>query len=167
MTSYQLFAAMPSALAVEIIEFLAAHEKAIYQSTFAAVVAARKVRPAFLERMPRAERVAALVASLGRAGLAADADIALRAWLLHGQTALLTDFLDALAVSHVNGQTRQLPASVPEATLHAALESLLASHRPEVVAVYLHAFNHMNETRWTNLDEHVMTDPRLELKRGA
>jgi hypothetical protein len=40
---------------------------------------------------------------------------------------------------------------------------VLAKYPPEVVALYLHAFSGMNETRWPNLDALLENDPRLKL----
>ena len=40
---------------------------------------------------------------------------------------------------------------------------LLAKYPPEVVAVYLNAFNDMNEVEWPNLKTMLESDPRLQL----
>ena len=37
---------------------------------------------------------------------------------------------------------------------------------PEIIALYLHAFSDMNETRWANLDALLQNDARLRLVRG-
>ena len=43
-----------------------------------------------------------------------------------------------------------------------AIETLLAKYPPEAVAVYLNAFNDMNETSWANLKTILESDPRLQ-----
>ena len=50
-----------------------------------------------------------------------------------------------------------------DAKLRAAVDGLLAKHPPEAVAVYLLAFNEMNEANWPNLKAMLETDPRLQL----
>ena len=50
-----------------------------------------------------------------------------------------------------------------DAKLKAAVETLLAKYPPEAVAVYLNAFNDMNEAHWANLKTMLETDPRLQL----
>jgi NADPH-dependent 7-cyano-7-deazaguanine reductase QueF-like protein len=40
---------------------------------------------------------------------------------------------------------------------------LLAKYPPEAVAVYLNAFNDMNETNWSNLKTILESDSRLQL----
>ena len=56
-----------------------------------------------------------------------------------------------------------LPDSVEDAKLNAAVEKLLATHPQEVVAIYLLAFDGMNEVRWPNLDALLQKDARLQL----
>jgi hypothetical protein len=40
---------------------------------------------------------------------------------------------------------------------------LLTKYPPEPVAVYLNAFNDMNEANWPNLKTMLQSDPRLQL----
>jgi NADPH-dependent 7-cyano-7-deazaguanine reductase QueF-like protein len=47
--------------------------------------------------------------------------------------------------------------------LKSAIETLLAKYPPEAVAVYLNAFNDMNEANWANLKSILESDPRLQL----
>jgi hypothetical protein len=50
-----------------------------------------------------------------------------------------------------------------EAKLKSAVAALLARHPQEVVAVYLNAFNEMNEANWANLKTMLESDPQLQL----
>jgi hypothetical protein len=50
-----------------------------------------------------------------------------------------------------------------DAKLKPAIETLLAKYPPEAVAVYLNAFNDMNEANWANLKSILESDPRLQL----
>jgi hypothetical protein len=54
-----------------------------------------------------------------------------------------------------------------DAKLKAAVDELLAKHPPEVVAVYLNAFNDMNESNWANLKTILESDSRLQLGAPA
>ena len=56
-----------------------------------------------------------------------------------------------------------LPDTVSDEAVKAAVEKILADNKPEVVAIYLHAFNSMNDTRWENLDAILESDERLQL----
>ena len=167
MTSDQLFAAMPTSLAIEIIESISTADKPLYKSVVEAVAQARKVRGVFLMRQPRGERHPLMAASLARPHLRLVGDNLLRTWLLKKHSALLTDFLDGLKISHDNGVVQDLPATIEDAALNNCVETVLGKHPPLVVALYLHAFNSMNETRWTNLDALLQTDQRLRLSQSA
>lgn len=165
MTSTELFAAMPPALAADVIEYNHANEKSVYRAALEAIAQVRKVRPVFLERQPRNERLAAMVASLSRPNLALAADTLLRCWLLKKHTGLLIDFLNALGIPHENGAVETLPKAVDDAALKSAVDQLLAKHPPEVVAVYLRCFNSMNVENWANLDTLLQEEPRLALRQ--
>jgi hypothetical protein len=167
MTSSELFAAMPATLALDILEFNHTHDKKLYRASLDAVASARKLRPVFLERQPWQERYKMMIASLSRPVLGVAADSLLRNWLLKKYTAILTDFLDALNIKHDQGVVEDLPKSVEDGALKTAVETLLAKHPAEPVAVYLHAFNSMNAETWANLDEILKAEPRLRLQRES
>ena len=158
---------MPAALALDILEFNHTSDKKLYRAALDAVAAARKLRSVFLERQPWQERYKMMVTSLSRPALGVAADSLLRNWLLKKYTSVLTDFLDALNIKHDKGVVEELPKSVDDAALQAAIETLLAKHPPEPVAVYLHAFNSMNAESWANLDAMLKAEPRLRLMRDA
>ena len=50
-----------------------------------------------------------------------------------------------------------------DAKLKAAIDALLAKYPGEAVAVYLNAFNDMNEANWANLKTMLESDKRLQL----
>src|SRR5205814_9601868 len=100
LTAHELLGFMSPELSADILEFSHHSEKELYKATLAAVAQTRKVRPAYLERQPRAERHVAMVATLSRPSMELAAGALLRGWLLKKHTALLKDFLDALGVPH-------------------------------------------------------------------
>ena len=163
MTSHELFAAMPPALAAEILEFTFAHDRPLYHAALEAVAQFRKLRPVFFERQPRAARDAVIRSTLGRPPLEPAADSLIRNWLLKKQTPMLIDFLEALGIPHDKGVVENLPASVDNTLLEAAAGQLLAKYRPETVVLYLHAFHNLNDVRWASLEELLRADPRLKM----
>lgn len=166
MTSHELFAAMPASLAADIFDFNRSSDKQIYRAALDAVAQVRRVRPVFLERQPRDERNETLLGSLSRPALNLAADGLIRNWLLKKHSGLLVDFLDALNIKHESGVVEELPKSVEDSAIQTAVETLLAKHPHDAVAVYLHAFNSMNAETWSNLDTLLQNEPRLRLKRG-
>ena len=153
---------MSPGLADDILNFTHESDKPVYKGAVSAVAQARHVRPVFLERQPRAQRQAAMIATLSRPGLDAVAGGLIRVWLLKKHKAMLVDFLNALEIKNEEGVVENLPAGMDDAKLKTAVETLLAKYPPEAVAVYLNAFNDMNETSWANLKTILESDPRLQ-----
>ena len=165
MTSHEMFAIMPQALGNRIIEEMGAEDKVFYRGVLDGVAQARKVRVVYLERQPRTDRHALIVSTLARPSMEPAAANLLRTWFLKKQNQLLIDFLDALGIQHDKGIVEDLPEKVEDAKVKTAVEALLAKHPPEVVALYLHSFLHLNDVHWHNLEEILFEDPRLELKK--
>lgn len=163
LTSHEMLGFMSPALATEIIASAYEMDKPLYRAAVNAVAEARKVRPIFLERQPRPQRHTAMLASLTRPAMELVAGNLIRSWLVKKQNPMLAQFLDALEIPHKEGVVEDLPASVDDAKLRAAVDGLLAKHPPEAVAVYLLAFNDMNEANWPNLKAMLETDTRLQL----
>ena len=161
--SHELIGFMSPALAGDILSFTFESEKPTYRAVLQAVAEARRVRPVFLERQSRAERHAAMLSTLTRPNLDIAAGTLLRTWLVRKHQAMLEGFLDALGIPHEKGVVESLPEAVDDVKLKAAVEGLLAKHPPEVVAVYLNAFNDMNEANWPNLKALLESDSRLQL----
>jgi hypothetical protein len=157
-----LFALMPRALALDILEFTFTHDKEVYGAIVDMIAQARKVRPVFLQRQPKKERFESMVTALGRPQLDLAAENLIRNWLLKKHTELLTDFLDGLRIPHEKGVVETLPDTVDDATLQIVVENLLGKYPQDTVAIYLYAFSSMNQTRWKNLDTVLHSHPRLQ-----
>jgi hypothetical protein len=162
LTSHELFGFMSPGLADEILNFTRETDKPVYKGALSAIAQARRVRPVFLERQPRPQRQAAMIATLSRPGLEAVAAGLIRTWLLKKHKAMLVDFLNVLGIKNEEGVVENLPAGMDDAKLKTAVETLLAKYPPEAVAVYLNAFNDMNETAWANLKAILESEPRLQ-----
>ncbi|MGH7941214.1 MAG: hypothetical protein ACREFR_09105 [Limisphaerales bacterium] len=163
LTSHELFGFMSPALANEILNFAHESEKPVYKATVQGVAQALRVRPVYLERQPRAQRHASMIHILTRPGLDAVAAGLLREWLVKKHKPMLVDFLNALEIKNEDGVVDDLPREMDDAKLKAAIETLLAKFPHEAVAVYLNAFNEMNQANWANLKQILASDPRLQL----
>ncbi len=163
LTAHELFGFMSPSLALEILTYAYETDKPLYRATLGAVAESRKLRPIFLERQPRPQRHATMLATLARPALDMVTSNLLRTWLLKKHKPMLADFLDALGITHQEGIVEDLPASIDEAKLRAAVDTLVAKYPPEAVAVYLHAFSEMNEVEWPGLKTMLDSDPRLQL----
>lgn len=163
LTSHELFGFMSPTLANEIITSTFENDKPTYRATLNAVAEARHVRAVFLERQPKTQRHEAMIAALSKPSLDMIAGGLIRAWLLKKHKSMLVDFLNTLSIKNEDGVVENLPESVDDAKLKSAVETLLAKYPHEAVAVYLNAFNEMNEANWPNLKALLESDTRLQL----
>lgn len=157
-----MFGFMTPALAVRILEYTHDNNKELYRTALLSVAEAKKLRPTFFERTPRSTRHAEMATMLSRPRLELVAANLLREWLMKDRTAMLGDFLDSLAIPHKDGAVDDLPPSVEDARLTAAVDGLLGKYPAEEVVVYLNAFYTMNDVRWPNLESMLKTEPRLQ-----
>ncbi len=163
-TPHDIFAQMPSAVAEQLFSFLEQNEKPLYMTTIDTLAKQRKLRTIFVARKPRAERHAWLrevAAKKVNEGIAAHL---LQIWLVGAHAKLLCDFLDGLGIAHdENGTIEELPPAPSKEALLKAIEPLFTKHDPAVVAVYLHAFQALDDQGWPSLAELLAEDPRLAL----
>ena len=122
LTSHELFGFMSPGLADDILNTLHESEKPIYRAALNAIAQARHVRPVFLERQPRAQRLAAMVATLSRPGLETTSAGIIRAWLLKKHKAMLVDFLNVLGIKNEGGVVDNLPETMDDEKLKSAVE---------------------------------------------
>ncbi len=168
MTPHEIFAAISRERAFAIFNFFQEKEKPLYKAAIESLAKQRKLRPVFLERKPRLERHEWMLEALGKKtneGLGAQL---LQIWLVSQQTKLLCDFLDSLGIKHdENGTVDSIPADPGREALETAISQLLASHDPEVVAIYLNAFQALDEEGWPTLEAILGSDPRLQISKAA
>ncbi len=165
---YEIFAALPPTVSEQLFSFIHEKEKPLYKATIDTLAKQRKLRPIFLERKPRAERHQWLKDALGRKINESVAAHLLQIWLVGSQSKLLCDFLDGLGISHdENGTIEELPPAPEKDKLKATVDHLMTIHDPAIVAVYLHAFQALDEKGWPSLAELLAEDPRLHLATPA
>jgi hypothetical protein len=148
------------------------NEKPLYKNLIENLARQRKLRPVFIERKPRVERFAWIKDALTRRQnepIAANLlQIWAGIWLVSRHPAMLCEFLDSLGIKHEsNGTVDQIPAQPDKPALEAAVNALLEKFDPSIVAVYLHAFQALDETGWPYLNEIIAGNPRLHLAPPA
>lgn len=163
LTSHELMGFMSPELSNDILQFAFESDKELYKVTMKAVADARKVRPLFLEKQARPQRHANMAATLSKPSMELAAGTLLRGWLVKKHTAMLIDFLNALGIEHKDGVVEDLPEKIDDAKLKEAVDVLLGKYDREIVAVYLNAFNCMNETGWENLEKMLEEDSRVQV----
>ena len=163
---YEIFAALPPAVAEQLFSFIQEREKPLYKATIDTLAKQRKLRPIFVERKPRAERHAWMKDVLGRKVNEAVAAHLLQIWLVGAHAKLLCDFLDGLGIEHdENGTIENLPPCArPRKLSPRPSTRFFEKHDPAVVVVYLNAFQALDqEEGWSTLGELLTEDPRLQM----
>jgi hypothetical protein len=168
MTPNEIFAQMPPSTAAALLTHIFEEQKPLYKNLIETLAKQRKLRPVFIERKPRAERHAWIKEALGRKINEGVAAHLLQIWLVGEHAPLLCDFLDALGIKHdENGTVDELPPPPTREQLEPAINSVLEKHDRDVVRVYLHAFQALDEAGWPVLDEILQTDGRLQLGKAG
>jgi hypothetical protein len=168
MKCYEVFGKLSPELTNEIFAYLLEFEKPVYKAMVQNIASRRKLRSVFIERKPRRERHLWLQQALS---LKSADDLTmqlLQIWLLGAQREMICEFLDSLGIEHDGkGVVDNLPAAPSRDRLNETISKLLEKRSPEAVALYLHAFQAMDETGWSILDEALATDPRISLPRKS
>jgi hypothetical protein len=160
----EIISLMPATTAQQLFEFLQEQDKPLYKATIDSLAQQRKLRPVFVERKPKLERYSWMREALGRKQNEGVAAHLLQIWLIGKHRALLCDFLDALNIAHdENGTIDELPPAPAKEDLSKAVDTLLEKHDPAVVAVYMNAFQALDDKGWGTLAELLAEDDRLKL----
>ena len=162
LTFHELIGFMSPKMANRILEDTQANNREVYRALVASMAQAQKMRPVFIGRQPKERRHKSFVQMLSRAGSEEHAGNLIRGWLFKEHKEVLTDFLGKLGIEHEEGMVDDLPESISDDALNAAVELLIEKYERELVAVYLTAFNASNENRWGNLDALLAEDERLQ-----
>ena len=162
LTFHELIGFMSPKMANRILEDTQANNREVYRALVASMAQAQKMRPVFIGRQPKERRHKSFVQMLSRAGSEEHAGNLIRGWLFKEHKDVLTGFLDKLGIEHEEGMVDDLPESISDDALNAAVDLLIEKYDRELVAVYLTAFNASNENRWGNLDALLAEDERLQ-----
>ena len=162
LTFHELIGFMSPKMANRILEDTQANNREVYRALVASMAQAQKMRPVFIGRQPKERRHKSFVQMLSRTGSEEHAGNLIRGWLFKEHNDVLTDFLGKLGIEHEEGMVNDLPESISDDALNAAVNMLIEKYDRELVAVYLTAFNASNENRWGNLDALLAEDERLQ-----
>lgn len=159
---HELIGFMSPKMANRILEDTQANNREVYRALVASMAQAQKMRPVFIGRQPKERRHKSFVQMLSRTGSEEHAGNLIRGWLFKEHKDVLTGFLGKLGIEHEEGMVNDLPESISDDALNAAVNMLIEKYDRELVAVYLTAFNASNENRWGNLDALLAEDERLQ-----
>jgi len=166
--THTLWPLLPAPLANEILLSVQKTNKKLYRTALEVMAPRMGVRVPLLIEMPKAQRHATWIHILGRPEMEVLSFNLISTWLIETQTPMLCAWLDALGIAHgPNGCADDFPEAPSAAAIKQGIDTLVEKFDPTLVAVYLRAFNCIDETHWPALDELLATDPRLALRKEA
>jgi hypothetical protein len=167
MKCHEIFGRCSPTFVDQLLNEVLEREKPVYKAALENLAIRQKLRPVFVERKPKPERHAWVQRALSRKSADDLAMQVLQIWLLGAHRDLICDFLDSLQIPHDGkGVVDTLPPARSKEALVSAIDYLLSKYSHEPVAVYLHAFQAMDDAGWKELAELLATDPRLKLGAG-
>ena len=162
LNSFELLGFISSDLSNQILSDSSEDNREVYDATLGGVAKLRRMRPKFLRSQPKPARHKLMIESLRRPAFEEVASQLLRGWLIKHQKNMLILFLDTLNIQHEDGVVEDLPNEISDEGLDKAINTLLEQNEREIVVLYLHAFQSMNDSGWSNLEAALETDERLE-----
>jgi len=137
---------LPADFRKEVVETLLTDKEAkpAAQEAMSTLASVRKMRPQSISLLGRPERINLFLTSLGQPAMENAAMQALQVWFLRKGRPLMSQMLDAWAISHENGELAEdatLPSLTAEQVRSAATEALKNQLKPAVIAYV--AYNHL------------------------
>ena len=163
--THTIWPTLPPQLANDILLAVQKGNKKLYRTAVEVMAPRMGIRVPTLLEMPKTQRHATWIQILARPEMEVLSFNILSAWLIESQRPMLCAWLDSLGIKHGdNGCADNFPPQPDAAALKKGVDLLLQQFDPQIVGVYLRAFNQIDETRWPALDEILSTEPRLQPK---
>lgn len=164
--THAIWPALTPELAHTILLSVQKSNKKLYRTAIELMAPRMGIRVPILMEMPKAERHQVWTQILARPEMEVMSFNLFSTWLIEDQRPMLCAWLDALGIEHAeNGCADAFPPEPAEALLKKGVDALLGQFDPVLVAVYLRCFNQIDETQWPTLEQIIVSDPRLALKR--
>lgn len=165
MKAHELYSAVDPALVTQMLDWFRANDRNVYKSAVATLAQSRKLRPVFVQKKPLADQYAWIHKTLQSKQSDTIGEHLLQAWFMAGNQDLLAKFCDTMDIEHdgKGSVTGDLPEIIDSAKLDAAVDSLLESHDPKLVTLYLRVFNLQVPGGWDTLGAKLDNDGRLTL----
>ncbi len=165
MPTHPLWSQISPVLANDILLHTQKNNKKLYRTAVDIVAPNIGLRSVKVMEMPKLERHAAFTQLLSRPQLEALSFNILSTWLVDTQVPMLCAWLDSLGIAHDEIGCANSFEPVPDkAALQKAIDGLLKGFDPVHVAIYLNAFNEIDEVHWPALGELLASDARLNIQ---
>jgi hypothetical protein len=163
--AHELYTTADPALVTQMLDWFRDNDRNVYKSAVATLAQSRKLRPVFIQKKPLADQYAWILKTLRTRQADTIGEHLLQAWFMAGNQEMLAKFCDAMGIEHdgKGSVTGDLPEEMDAAKLDEAVDSLVATYDPRLVALYLHVFNLQTPGGWDALTGKLAADSRLTL----
>jgi hypothetical protein len=166
--THAIWPTLPPQLANDILLAVQKGNKKLYRTAVEVMAPRMGIRVPTLLETPKVQRHATWIQILARPEMEVLSFNLLSTWLIESQRPMLCAWLDALGIEHGdNGCADTFPPQPDAAVLKKGVDLLLEKFNPQIVGLYLCAFNQIDETQWPALDEILRTDTRLQPKAAT
>lgn len=165
MKAHELYTAADPALITQMLDWFRDNDRNVYKSAVSTLAQSRKLRLVFIQKKPLAEQYAWILKTLRGRQADTIGEHLLQAWFMAGNQPMLASFCNAMGIPHdgKGSVTGDLPDELDPARLDQAVDTLVGSNDPKLVALYLHVFNLQTPGGWESLTAKLAADPRLAL----
>ncbi len=165
MTAFEIYQKIDPSLISDMFLWIRENDRPLYKSVIATLTANRRLRPVFVEKKPVPEQIAWLHKALKLKTSDTVGEHLFQVYFMKGHQDLLIAFCDGMGIKHdgegsVDGA---LPETLDDEKLKTTIDTLVGSHDPKIVTLYLQVFNLQTATGWNNLSGLLESDDRLKL----
>lgn len=163
MKAYEIFQEMNPETSASVFQYLRDEQREVYTASLSSLATNRKLRPVFIQRKPAPQQIEWLVKNVKLRGSAEIAEHVIQLWLMKGHQDILIGFLEGLGIEHDGeGAADDIPDEFDSKKLKSTIDSLLKSHDPEIVKVYLHTFQLQRPEGWPEITALIESTPELQ-----
>ncbi|CAN5245957.1 hypothetical protein BH23VER1_BH23VER1_09150 [soil metagenome] len=164
MTAHEIFRHAPAERCTEVIQYFREHEREAYRSALTSLAAQRKLRPVFIQKKTAEAQIGWIISMLKLKSNEALAAQLLQIWLMKGHADLLVAFLDEAGIPHDGeGGVDDLPDELDGTRVGSAIDKILADFPDDLVAIYLHVFQHQRSGGWPEIAAELEAREALKL----
>jgi hypothetical protein len=163
--AHELYNAVDPALVTQMLNWFRDHDRNVYRSAVSTLAQSKKLRLEFIQKKPLPDQYAWILKTLKGKQADTIGEHLLQAWFMAGNQEMLAKFCDTMGIEHdgKGSVTGDLPESMDAAKLDEAVDTLVGTYDPKLVALYLHVFNLQTPGGWDALTAKLAADARLKL----
>jgi hypothetical protein len=164
-TAFEIYQKIAPSLVSDMFLWIRENDRPLYKSAIASLAANRRLRPVFVEKKSIPDQIAWLHKTLKLRTSDTVGEHLFQVYFMKGHQDILIGFCDGMGIEHdgegsVEGS---LPETLDDEKLKTTIDTLLGSHDPKLVTLYLQVFNLQTPDGWKNLEALLESDARLIL----